>query len=255
MTAEVEVLVPSLSEIAPAVAAEVGGILAFADGLIVTTDSEAAEASELLAKIATITKRTKDARLQITRPLDQAKKAAMEQEKTTLAPLLPVEALLRKGIGEYEAEKQRKAREEAERVERERREAEEAARKVAEEAARKAREAEEKAAEAADKETAVAAEQAAQEAAEAAERAEMERFVAEKAEVAKVVDPGPVKTASGTTSVVMVWKNEVVDETVIPREYLQVNQAAITKAVRAGVRDIPGVRIFEEAQTRVRASR
>jgi hypothetical protein len=44
-----------------------------------------------------------------------------------------------------------------------------------------------------------------------------------------------------------VWKYEITDESLIPREYLQVDKGAIQKAVKSGgVRNIPGVRIYDE---------
>lgn len=43
-----------------------------------------------------------------------------------------------------------------------------------------------------------------------------------------------------------VWKFEITDVSQIPREYLVVDESAIRKAMMAGVRDIAGVRIFED---------
>jgi hypothetical protein len=48
--------------------------------------------------------------------------------------------------------------------------------------------------------------------------------------------------AKGTT---LRWTFELTDTTQIPREYLVVDEAAIRKAVNAGVRTIPGVKIFQ----------
>jgi len=48
------------------------------------------------------------------------------------------------------------------------------------------------------------------------------------------------------------WKGEVTDESKVPREYLVVDQTLINKAVKDGVRNIPGVRIFEEKNLAVR---
>lgn len=42
------------------------------------------------------------------------------------------------------------------------------------------------------------------------------------------------------------WKAEVIDELKVPREYMIVDMRRINEAVRAGVRDIPGVTIFQE---------
>jgi len=62
----------------------------------------------------------------------------------------------------------------------------------------------------------------------------------------------PVRSDSAVSSAVMVWKHEVVDAAAVPREYLMVDDKAITAAVKAGIRNIEGVRIFEDAEMRVR---
>lgn len=62
-----------------------------------------------------------------------------------------------------------------------------------------------------------------------------------------------VSTASGVkASATMKWKGEVVDIDKVPRQYLMVNQAAVDAAIKGGVREIPGVRIFEDLQTSIR---
>lgn len=66
----------------------------------------------------------------------------------------------------------------------------------------------------------------------------------------------PVRTESGTTSYVAVWDYEVEDASKIPARYLlpdPTNRAAVMEAIRAGVREIPGLRIFEKMQVRTRA--
>lgn len=60
-----------------------------------------------------------------------------------------------------------------------------------------------------------------------------------------------VKTVDGKVTYRQVWEFEVVDPQAIPREYLIVNEAAIKHALAAGVREIPGVNIFQtEARRR-----
>jgi hypothetical protein len=49
------------------------------------------------------------------------------------------------------------------------------------------------------------------------------------------------------------WTFEVEDATKLPREYLMPCEAAIRAAVQRGVRDIPGVKIFERQLTVVRS--
>lgn len=48
------------------------------------------------------------------------------------------------------------------------------------------------------------------------------------------------------------WDFEVEDVRKLPAEYLLPNEVAIRRAVREGVREIPGVRIFEKTGLRVR---
>ena len=62
----------------------------------------------------------------------------------------------------------------------------------------------------------------------------------------------PVRSDSAVSSAVMVWKHEVIDADLVPRQYLAVDDKALAAAVKAGIRDIPGVRVFEEAEMRVR---
>ena len=54
-----------------------------------------------------------------------------------------------------------------------------------------------------------------------------------------------VHSESGATTFKKVTDFEVVNPLEIPREYMQVDLVAIRKAVKSGVKNIPGVRIFE----------
>lgn len=76
-----------------------------------------------------------------------------------------------------------------------------------------------------------------------------------KSEVEVAIVNEEVKTQRGdvaTTTVKKVWKAEIMDETLVPREYLVVDQVAINKAVRDGVRSIPGVKIYQDEQISIR---
>ncbi len=58
--------------------------------------------------------------------------------------------------------------------------------------------------------------------------------------------PAVIETKTGEIKTKKDWSFEIVDEKLIPREYLEVNESAIRKAVKSGgVRSIPGVKIFE----------
>lgn len=48
-----------------------------------------------------------------------------------------------------------------------------------------------------------------------------------------------------------VWKFEIEDESLVPREFLIVNETAIRVAIREGKREIAGVRIYQEDQLRL----
>lgn len=93
--------------------------------------------------------------------------------------------------------------------------------------------------------------------AEAAEKARREAALFdEPAPVAAptiVRDVARVVTSTGTKATASTyWKGDVEDPTKIPREYLMPNQAAIDAAVKGGIRDIPGVRIYETVRTSIR---
>lgn len=51
-----------------------------------------------------------------------------------------------------------------------------------------------------------------------------------------------------TTSIVRTWHYEIIDLNLVPREYLELAKGKMNKAVQAGARKIPGVRIFEQKQ-------
>ncbi len=64
--------------------------------------------------------------------------------------------------------------------------------------------------------------------------------------------PRSVQTGSGKMHQKLVWTFEVQDESQVPREYLAVDQKKIRQAVKDGVREIPGVNIYQEHQTAIR---
>ncbi|MDY0188923.1 MAG: hypothetical protein RBR16_13485 [Syntrophus sp. (in: bacteria)] len=69
-----------------------------------------------------------------------------------------------------------------------------------------------------------------------------------------VVAPKPTvtRTEEGTAYEVVTWEFEIEDEAKIPRDYLMADLGKIRQAVKAGIREIPGVKIFEKKEMRVR---
>lgn len=60
--------------------------------------------------------------------------------------------------------------------------------------------------------------------------------------------PTTVQSKQGAAQTKMVWTFEIVEPEKIPMEYWEVNEARIKSAIDAGLRDIPGVRIFQKPQ-------
>jgi hypothetical protein len=67
-------------------------------------------------------------------------------------------------------------------------------------------------------------------------------------------ETAPTRTESGTTSYVPVWDFEVEDVSKVPAKYLVVDRASVMAAIKAGLRDIPGLKIVERVQVRTRTA-
>ncbi len=64
--------------------------------------------------------------------------------------------------------------------------------------------------------------------------------------------PTVTRTEDGSSYTRVDWKYEITDVSALPREYLIPHESLINRAVKAGVRVIPGVRIYQEQSTRIR---
>jgi hypothetical protein len=64
--------------------------------------------------------------------------------------------------------------------------------------------------------------------------------------------PGITRTETGSASVRKVWTWEVDHADDVPKEYWVLNDAMIEKQVKAGVRNIPGIKIFQKESTTFR---
>ena len=97
---------------------------------------------------------------------------------------------------------------------------------------------------------------------------EAERLQAEINAAAEAVDETPTvvvqpvileaskvtRTQSGSTSIKSVWAAEVTDFAALPDKYKKVDMVSINADVKAGLRNIPGVRIYEDQRTVTRAA-
>ncbi len=62
------------------------------------------------------------------------------------------------------------------------------------------------------------------------------------------------RTDNGSASLRKVWTWKLIDLKAVPDEYKVVNDKAINQAVKAGIRNIPGIDIYEESQTVIRSA-
>lgn len=233
---------------------------------ITIEDAEDAEgATEVLAEIARRLKSLEEERKGLVAPINEAKnrvqnlynglKAPLEEARNILQPKLIAfqeaeEERVRQENIKREQELQAKRRAEEERIAAGRKAALEAS-KAATAEAQKATEALAETGDAEAEAKALEAAEAARIAAEelAAKREERPAFeLAEREEASATV-----KTTSGSFTVKKVWTGEVVDESLVPREYLVVDQTKINAAVKAGQRSIPGVNIYQKSIGSTRA--
>lgn len=182
---------------------------------VVASDADMVNATNLLSVIAKNKKELEEQRKFFVAPLNQQVTAINSRFRTYSLPLDCADSVLRKKVLAYRQEQERKRREEEERL-----------RKLAEK-----------------------------------EQAKLEKKAERKGEPAPPpIIPlhfdGPVKTVQadyGTASVKQVWTWELVDAKQVPSEYLMVDEKKISAVVKAGIRNILGVRIYQVDQLAVRA--
>lgn len=199
-----------------------GHLLARAHGLTVSTREEAGQGADLLASLRSMIRQVEDQRKALTGPLNETIRKINAQSVEMSRPLKDAEASLRARLIAYAVAEKRAAAEAAE----------EAARAEAEAlaAAENAREAG-----AEDVAEAIIAEVAAQ---------------PDPAALAKVA---PIRSTWGAVaSIRHTWTFEVVEFALVPRQWLTLDEAKVKAAIKAGVREIPGLHIFQAESLQVR---
>ena len=194
----------------------VSTLRALAKAMDVASDQDMVDATSLLARIKEALTRAEVARKVLVGPLNAHVKMINGQFTAVTAPLAESERVVKQKMGVYIEAQERARREEAQRRFRE--EQERALDQIVD-------------LDAAGEE--VAAEVALSFAA-AATAAEPERIE-------------PTRTESGEAlSVRKIWAFEVVDFRALSDEYKSANDLMIRSAIRSGVREIPGLRIFQQ---------
>jgi len=194
---------------------EVTTIETQANQLTVVDEADAKIAANMLGQIAKAKKTVEEKRKFFVAPLNEQVKRINDLFKQITTPLEKAEATLKAKVLAYRQEQERKRQEE-----------EEALRRLAETQQRK-----------------------------------MEKLAAKNGMPIPPPIPMPVmprqeKTInSGTTQLTArtVWDFEIVDESKVPREFLMVNEKALRAAIKTGVRNIPGVKIFQREELAIKA--
>lgn len=191
----------------------------------VTDDDTAGRHTELIRAITSACKVSENARTSAKEPHLEAGRAVDGWFKKHFDPLLKAKADLTRPLEVFLRQK----------ADKERREREAAAAKAAAEAARQA--------------------------AEIKTEADVDQAIAQQERAEKAVEAAQVKPAElartrgdfgGLATLQTRWKHEVTDQKLVPLEYQMVNDMAIKAAIKAGVRAIPGVRIYEDQSAMVR---
>lgn len=190
-------------------------ISAEADTYTIQSQGDVAIATEFLVKVKGRAKRIEELRQFFVKPLNDQVKAINERFKASLKPLEDIEVKVKRLISDYTLEQERIRREEEKKLQ----------------------------------------ELHAKEMAKQEKKAEREGNDFVPSIAPTIAKPtGPVRSSSGTASTPTVWKFEVIDSVLVPREYLEVNESLIRQAVKSGARTIPGVRIYEDIDVKVRVN-
>lgn len=205
-----------------AVETSTSALVALAERYQVASPEAMAYGTDLLAQIKAVAKRSEEARKVLVKPLNDHVAMINAQFKAVTGPLDLAERTVKSRMVRYTAEVERAAREEAQRLHRE---AQERALAEAVEL------------DAAGKTTA----------------ADAALSLAADTKTAPAPRAAAMTTAAGNmASVRKTWEFEVVDFGALDDRYKVVNDVALREAVRAGVREIAGCRIYQRDSVVIR---
>ena len=234
---------------------EASKVLAGAKEIKIVSDETRDYAVAYVSQTTNLLKAIELERVARTAPHEAYQKSVNIFVKSFAGPVKEADDFLRKGILDYRKEQERKAEAERRRQEEERRKAEEEARRKALEAQRKLDEAArlERAAKAsADKALQIEADKRLREAMEAEQASQAAQAAAEKPVAAPPPPARMVQTGMGSATVKKHWTYEIVDKSLIPFHYMSVSDVAINHAIHDGVREIPGLRIYQKEGLAIR---
>lgn len=185
----------------------------------IKTPAQFKSAGEWLKTVKGLLKKIEDARTRITKPINESLREVNNQARQQSQPLLDAELAIKRSMGAYTSELERLRREEQRR---------------ADEAARREQE------------------KLQAQAAKAVASGKMEKAEHLEHRAASVVAPVIQREAPKVSGITTreFWKFEVTDPSVVPREYMSVDETKIRKVVQAlkGDARIAGVRVYPDTQ-------
>ena len=222
------------------IAVETNALIAENRAMVVDSTESYRHAGDLTKVALNQLKQLEEARLEMTRPIDKAKAVIMARHKEIAEPLQKfVDGMKQTMLTFARAEQARQA--EADRLERERLAAEERLRQKAERER-------------------VEAQRKQDEADGIPDLGEPMHKPVESTIAATIPTPPTpkvqdIKTQRGTVATASVkqnWQYEIVDAKAVPRDYCEPSRDHIRQAMAAGVREIPGVRIYDAGNIQIR---
>jgi hypothetical protein len=209
----------------------------------VTDETSAAQAAEILGRVAKVVKAGAKDRLAASQPYRDTTETINQEFKEMLSPLEGAEARLREELSTYEAERAAKEAAAQRKHEEDVRKHEAEVKKATEEAEARRR----------------AQEEAERKAAEAQQPAPSPPPEPEPVAPPPAPPPPPPTARSGvrrTSSgsairTKMVWTFEVVDLAMVPHDLKVLDDSAVKRRIAEGAREISGLRIYETPKTRV----
>lgn len=186
---------------------------------VIKTDDDMKEASEQINLVSAKIKELEEKRKSLVGPLNDVVKTLNNDFKEFTNPLTTLLNGLKKSVGSYLDKKDREAK------------------LLAEKEAAKIEKKEEKLADALSSKNPLEREMAQQ-------KIDTMKNTAEQ-KVNEVM-PGKINTGAGSVSSKMLWKFEITNPTAVPVNYLMIDEAKIKQAIKDGIREINGVRIYQE---------
>lgn len=197
-------------------------------GLVIIDDHSLSTGKELAIKAKKITTAIEDHRKEITKPFFEAKQNIDKVAKELTEGLNEATKALRDQILAYEVEQERKRKEELRRLEEERRRKEEGIRKAQEESIADLHSMSKNG------------------------DIELEFLPPELPEIAKLKQQEIELAQQKSKNIRLYWTFELTDINKVPIEFLILNEKKVKDAIASGVREIPGIGIFQEERLNIR---